>query len=134
MLPAHACLTERVAPLILVVCLSLCGRPVLAGPHAGPFGSRSTADTSPGVLTALTQPPQDTGAQQQQHLVAYVPPQLAVLLRQLAAELAGDVQAAAAAAPAAGQGAVMSGAGGGGVSYDVAASALQVRLPVTVSV
>jgi hypothetical protein len=83
------------------------------------------------VLTALTQPPQDTGAQQQQ-LVAYVPPQLAVLLRQLAAELTRDVQAAAAggAAAAAGQGAVTIGADSGAVSYDVAASALQVRFCV----
>lgn len=137
----HACLTKRAVPLKPVsMPLTLwVPRLVHAGPHAGPFGSRSTANTSPGLLTALTQPPQDTGAQQQQqqqqHLVAYVPPQLAALLRQLAAELAGDVQAAAGgtaaaagAGAAAGQSAVMSGAGGGAVSYDVAASALQVRL------
>lgn len=53
------------------------------------------------------------GQQQQQALLAYVPPELATLLKQLAADLAQDVQDAA--------------AGQGGVSYDVAASALQVR-------
>jgi hypothetical protein len=58
------------------------------------------------------------GAQQ---LVAYMPPQLVALLRQLVSELTADVQQAAHVGQA-----VMA-EQEGVVSYDVAASALQVR-------
>jgi hypothetical protein len=93
----------------------------------GPFGSQATANVSPGIQTATTQLLTDPHAastataaeQQQQQLVAYVPPQLALLLRQLVAMLTEDARQTAEAA------------GGdlceGGVRPEVTMSALQVR-------
>lgn len=81
-------------PAALRVCLGS------AGP-AGPFCNASTAGTSPGVLTAPQQAAVEApGADKQQQLLAYVPLQLAVLLKQLAAGLTEDLQQAAEAAAA----------------------------------
>lgn len=105
------------------------------GPQ-GPFGSSTTTNISPGVLTAVTQQPHhnagaDTGPQSQQHLVAYMPPQLVLLLRQLVTELTSDVQQAAEAAGYEGAPGLNLPGTTGTVDYAVAASALQVSVSVT---